>query len=323
MPEPILGAAAETLLKTLGEGIYLVDRDRKIVFWNAAAERITGFSAAEVLGRRCADNILIHVDEAGRELCTGCCPLAATLNDGQPRRSTVFLNHREGHRVAVQVQTLRLALEDGSVVGVEVFTETGSREALLEQIGELQRLSLADPLTGLPNRRQMESVIAARSAAMRRNGIPFGVLFVDIDRFKAVNDRFGHIAGDKVLVTVAKTLLSSVRPFDTVGRWGGRGISRGFPGHLPLKPQRHCRKAEKPRSRITHGLRGPQHIGNGLHRGHHGPSRRRRGIGYSQGRRPDVPGQEHWQEPGRPGLTLTKKRTGRILRFCRGCRKTV
>jgi diguanylate cyclase (GGDEF)-like protein/PAS domain S-box-containing protein len=237
MPEPILGAAAETLLKTLGEGVYLVDPDRRIIFWNAAAERITGFGQAEVIGKRCADNILVHVDETGRQLCTGCCPLAATLNDGQPRRSTVFLNHREGHRVAVQVQTLRLTLEDGSVVGAEIFTETGSREALLEQIGELQRLSLADPLTGLPNRRQMESVIAARSAAMRRNGIPFGVLFVDIDRFKAVNDRFGHIAGDKVLVTVAKTLLSSVRPFDTVGRWGGEEFLGIFPGISPANLQ--------------------------------------------------------------------------------------
>lgn len=230
MPEPILGDAAETLLKALGEGIYLVDPNRRIVFWNDAAERITGFRAAEVLGRRCADNILVHVDATGRQLCTGCCPLAATIDDSLPRRSKVFLNHREGHRVAVDVQTLKLALEDGSEVGAEIFTETGSREALLDQIGELQRLSLADPLTGLPNRRQIEAVMAASLAAMKRNGIPFGVLFLDIDRFKLVNDRLGHVAGDRVLVTVAKTLLASVRPFDTVGRWGGEEFLGVFPG---------------------------------------------------------------------------------------------
>ncbi len=233
MPEPILGTAVENLLKALGEGIYLVDRDRRIVFWNEAAERITGFSASEVLGRSCSDSILISVDDSGKELCTDCCPLAATLNDANPRHFTVFMHHKEGHRVAVDIRTLRLALEDGSVVGAEVFTETGSREALLEQIGELQRLSLADPLTGLPNRRQMESVLAARSAAMKRNGIPYSVLFVDIDRFKTVNDRCGHITGDKVLITVAKTLLGSVRPFDTVGRWGGDEFLGVFPGISP------------------------------------------------------------------------------------------
>lgn len=230
MPEPALGTAAETLLKALGEGVYIVDGNRRVIFWNDAAERITGFSAQEVLGRRCADNILVHVDDSGRELCTGCCPLAATMGDSAPRRSRVFLHHREGHRVAVDVQTLRLTLDNGSPAGAEIFTETGSREALLDQIGELQRLSLADPLTGLPNRRQMEAVIAARLAAMKRSGVQFGVLFMDIDRFKQVNDRYGHLTGDRVLATVARTLLASVRPFDTVGRWGGEEFLGVFPG---------------------------------------------------------------------------------------------
>ena len=233
MPETTLGAAAETLLKALGEGIYLVDTDRRIVFWNEAAERITGFSQAEVLGRKCSDSVLISVDAAGRNLCADCCPLMATLGDDISRHMAVFMHHKEGYRIAVDIRTLKLTLENGSIIGAEVFTETGSREALLEQIGELQRLSLADALTGLPNRRQMEAVIAARSAAMRRNGIPFGVLFVDIDRFKDVNDHYGHIAGDKVLVTVAKTLLGSVRPFDTVGRWGGEEFLGIFPGISP------------------------------------------------------------------------------------------
>jgi len=230
MPEPILGAAAETLLKALGEGVYLVDPDRRIVFWNEAAERITGFSATEVLGRKCSDSVLISVDAAGRNLCADCCPLMATLGDDISRHMAVFMHHKEGYRIAVDIRTLKLTLENGSIMGAEVFTETGSREALLEQIGELQRLSLADPLTGLPNRRQMESVLAARSAAMKRNGISFGVLFVDIDGFKIVNDRCGHVTGDKVLVTVGKTLLASVRPFDTVGRWGGDEFIAVFPG---------------------------------------------------------------------------------------------
>ncbi len=64
---------------------------------------------------------------------------------------------------------------------------------------------------------------------MRRNDITFGVMFIDIDHFKLCNDRYGHQAGDAVLAAVARTLLSSVRPFDTVGRWGGEEFLGVFP----------------------------------------------------------------------------------------------
>jgi diguanylate cyclase (GGDEF)-like protein/PAS domain S-box-containing protein len=223
----------EALLNSLGEGVYMVDTDRRVIFWNAAAERITGFSAGEVLGRRCADNILIHVDGAGRELCTGCCPLAATLNDSATRTGRVYLHHKEGHRVAVEVRTIQVVLEDGTRAGAEVFSEAGSREALLEEIGELRRLSLADTLTGLPNRRYLEVALSSGLAALKRNGVPFGVLFMDLDRFKDVNDRLGHQAGDAVLASVARTLQGSVRPFDTVGRWGGEEFLGVFPRVTP------------------------------------------------------------------------------------------
>ncbi len=229
MPEPIPVRGMNELLDSVSDGVYMVDEDRTVLFWNAAAESLTGFTAAEVMGRRCADNILIHVDENGKSLCSGCCPLSDTLADSVPRRGRVFLHHREGHRVAVDIHTLSLSLEDGTRVGVEVFREAGSTASLQQEIDELRRLSLADPLTGLPNRRQMEAVLSASVAAMRRNGIPFGVLFVDIDHFKAANDRYGHAAGDRVLLTIARTLLASVRPFDVIGRWGGEEFLGVFP----------------------------------------------------------------------------------------------
>jgi diguanylate cyclase (GGDEF)-like protein len=72
-------------------------------------------------------------------------------------------------------------------------------------------------------------VLDARLAAMRRNDIVFGVMFIDIDRFKRCNDTHGHRAGDAVLAAVGRTLLNSVRPFDTVGRWGGEEFLGVFP----------------------------------------------------------------------------------------------
>jgi PAS domain-containing protein len=88
----------ETLLDNLYDGVYFVDRERRITFWNKAAERITGFAKREVLGKRCADNLLRHVDHRGNSLCEGACPLSHTLGDGLFRSDTVFLHHQDGHR---------------------------------------------------------------------------------------------------------------------------------------------------------------------------------------------------------------------------------
>ena len=73
-----------TLLDNLYDGVYFVNPNREITFWNKAAERITGFTKAEVMGKRCADNLLCHVDQRGNSLCKGACPLSYTLGDGQP-----------------------------------------------------------------------------------------------------------------------------------------------------------------------------------------------------------------------------------------------
>ena len=63
------------LLDTLKDGVYFSDSRRKVTYWNKAAEEITGFRSAEVLGKFCGDNILIHIDEKGNNLCTGACPI--------------------------------------------------------------------------------------------------------------------------------------------------------------------------------------------------------------------------------------------------------
>lgn len=210
------------LIDNLGEGVYFVDRERRITLWNKAAEKITGFKQQEVVGRRCMDQVLTHVDDAGRCLCVESCPLSETIADGRERESEVYLHHKQGHRVPVRILTTPISNETGEIVGaVEVFTDNSRNIGLEEQLAELQRLALLDPLTHLPNRRYVESHIQARFAELHRNEWPFGVLFIDIDRFKDVNDQHGHETGDRVLQLVARTLASNSRPFDIVGRWGG------------------------------------------------------------------------------------------------------
>lgn len=91
------------VLDRMEDGVYLIDLDRRIRYWSQGAEQITGFSAEEVVGSSCADDVLCHVDEHGTHLCEEGCPLRAIMQDGQPRGAEVFLHHKAGHRVPVRV----------------------------------------------------------------------------------------------------------------------------------------------------------------------------------------------------------------------------
>ena len=210
------------VLDNLYDGVYFLDRNRQIFFWNKGAERITGYRAADVMGRSCADDILCHVDKQGHHLCRDGCPAAEVLNDGQRRETEVYLLHKNGYRKPVRIRVAPIEDAAGRIVGaMEIFSDDTSPESLRRRVALLEKLSSLDPLTHLPNRRSMEATIASRLAETHRYEVSFGVLFIDIDHFKSVNDTHGHETGDHVLRLVAKTLARSLRPFDLAGRWGG------------------------------------------------------------------------------------------------------
>ncbi|RJP28390.1 MAG: diguanylate cyclase [Actinobacteria bacterium] len=213
----------KSLLDNLYDGVYFVDTDRRITYWNRGAERLTGYDSEEVLGCYCRENILEHVDDKGVKLCeTSLCPAVKTLRDGRAREEEVYLHHKKGHRLPVAIRVAPILSPDGKVVGtVEVFSDNTPRVISKQTIEELQRIALLDPLTEVGNRRYAEMNLKFRLAEQDRYGWPFGILFIDIDNFKAVNDRFGHEVGDDVLRMTARTLVGSLRSFDLVSRWGG------------------------------------------------------------------------------------------------------
>jgi len=140
------GIEYRDVLANLLDGVYVVDTQRRISFWNQGAEKITGFSAAEVLGRACSDNILVHVTGQGARLCLGGCPLAQTLADGAPRQLDAYLHHKAGHMVPVRIQVEPVRNRSGEVVAaVETFSDNSEKIALLERIAELEQTALLDP----------------------------------------------------------------------------------------------------------------------------------------------------------------------------------
>lgn len=211
----------KTILENLYDGVYFVDCDRKILYWNKGAENITGYTSSEVIGKQCSDNIS-QVNDNGVQLCMTTCPLAKTVADSMPREINLYIRHKKGHRVPVLARTTTLHDSQGQIVGaIEIFSDNSPRLAITHRIKELEKMALLDPLTELANRRYIESNMQIKLSEMRRYSRPFGILFMDIDHFKKVNDLHGHDIGDKVLVMVANTFVKNVRGSDTIGRWGG------------------------------------------------------------------------------------------------------
>lgn len=219
----------QDLLDKMSDGVYFVNRDRAITYWNDGAERISGYSAQEVLGHRCAEGLLRHVTDSGQQLCRHGCPLLGVMRDGEPREADVFMHHKDGHRVPITVRGQALRSDDGQIVGsVEIFHTRGTNPYAAhcrERVDD----SL-DTVTGLAPRRFGELQLKALTQAVDEETATLGVLFIDADHFKDVNDTYGHKTGDEVLRMVGQSIVNGLRRGDIPVRWGGEEFLALLPG---------------------------------------------------------------------------------------------
>ncbi len=228
------------LLDCLYDGIYFVDKHRKITYWNKGAERLTGYTAQEAVGKHCFDNFLIHMDDGGSLLCLTGCPLRQTIADGQEREAHVSLRHKQGHRVPVSVRVSPIRDEQGLIAGaVEIFSDNSAARALEKRACELEALAYTDGLTGVANRRYIDLKVNQAIQEVELFDRPYGLILIDVDGFKEINDTYGHLVGDGLLKAVCEALRRTLRPTDVLGRWGGdefmvvaRDVTTDSLGHL-------------------------------------------------------------------------------------------
>ncbi len=207
----------------LHEGFFVVGRHRHIVLWNRAARSIAGYRSEEILGRRCLDGLLVHVDGHGRSLCEHACPVARCLEDGGDHSTLAYLRHRDGYRLPVHLRTSPVRRSDGHVLGIaQVFQDAWDRVGRLERYADLRRLGMVDPATRLPNRRFLLKALGGHADGFRRYGWRYGVLLLGVDGDEDRIDPAGERANERVLSMTANTLAACVRRGDTLGRWGRR-----------------------------------------------------------------------------------------------------
>lgn len=215
----------EQILNNLYEAVYFCDLDRKIVYWNKAAEKLTGYTRDEILNNNCFNNILVHTNYKGQQLCNGeNCLVLRAIKEKKLIEEEVFLKHKDGFRLPVIVRISPIIDVGGKPVGaVQIFSDNSAKLAAFQRIEKLESLAFIDSLTGIGNRRYTEIKIFVKLEEIKKSGMikNHGILFIDIDHFKKINDTFGHNFGDYVLKVVAKTILKNIREDDFIGRWGG------------------------------------------------------------------------------------------------------
>jgi len=207
------------VLDNLYDAVWLLDSERHITHWNAGAEKLTGYTAEEMIGADCKDRALAHLSKDGVDLCDSICPLLDTDNLRDIREAQVYLRHKEGHLVPAQARMVPIRDAKGHITGAaEIFSDRSVGDEIEKRLEELERLARLDVLTRLPNRRYIEEVVTAQLAELERFDRYFGIMMIDLDGFAKMNEKFGTASGDDVLRMIARTWFLAARPFDTVAR---------------------------------------------------------------------------------------------------------
>jgi len=209
------------LLERSFEGAFLIDQEKNILFWNQGAESISGYSAAEAIGRKCSEKLLAPIDEEGRLLCSQLCPVNKAVSEGLTQHLEIYIHHKEGYRLPVMMRIIPLHNSSQEVIGsAHIFIDTSPRLSMPPRAEELNRLDLIDTQTLIGNRTFLKIYLQSRLQEMQKFGLTFGLLLIDIDHLGEINDLYGRLTGDRIIATIARTLLSNLRFVDVLGRWG-------------------------------------------------------------------------------------------------------
>jgi diguanylate cyclase (GGDEF)-like protein len=224
-PEPLPAADAlfeGRLLDNMYDAVVFIDMAGRVVQWNRGAERLTGVAAVSVQGHAWHSELLGLSDEKGHSVSDADCPVYTATHCGVQSLRRLTIVGRGQRPVAVDTHAIPVINEQGITLGAILLFHDASSETSLEQrCQSLHEKATKDPMTQVANRAEFDRVHAMFVAAHQQQQVPCSLLMCDLDRFKLVNDTYGHQAGDDAIKSLASLLKSSCRPGDLVARYGG------------------------------------------------------------------------------------------------------
>ena len=230
----VLEQRLQTVTDVLSEGVFLVDQEGKLEFMNPEAEHLLGYGLEELKDRPVHE--VIHIQQGdGTLLGEGNSLLGRAILVGEEyRNDDDAFTCKSGRILPVSVgcrPVVSDGVSTGAVIAFRDMTEQKKYRESLEHINRvLERQASTDALTGIYNRMRFSKLLDVELNRARRYGTPFSVVLLDIDKFKSVNDTYGHLAGDNVLKELAGLLKGNIRSSDAVARWGGEEFIVMAPG---------------------------------------------------------------------------------------------
>ncbi len=204
-------------LASIGDGVVTIKPDNTVDYMNPAAERLTQFSTTQCLGHA-VDNVLQFVDRASGEEKPLFTTTSADVNNEISNDDRV-LRCNDGQLLDIQQTIASIIDNDGTTYGSVIVLRDVSEARTLER--KLQHQASHDPLTGLVNRREFENIAYNMLKRVQIDNSKHCLCFIDLDKFKAINDSCGHSSGDTLLQELSERVLACIRKSDTFSRLGG------------------------------------------------------------------------------------------------------
>ena len=210
---------AQITLQSIGDAVMTTDAQMRIEYLNPIAERLTGWNTVQACGRHMDEVFKIYNEQTRLPAVN---PIRECLEKNdivEMENHTILVRRTDNEEFHIEDSAAPIRRADGSILGaVMVFHDVTERK---NAQGRLHHIAFHDSLTGLPNRAMFRKKLSTAMTGARFMKKNVAVLFLDLDRFKIVNDSLGHAIGDELLILVAKRLEQCIRDSDVICRMGG------------------------------------------------------------------------------------------------------
>lgn len=204
------------ILDNISDGVFCVDLEKRIFYWNYAAEKITGYTEEEMIGKVCDDTSFRHMEHTNN--CAVICPVAEAMADEKIHIKPVYVRGCNGEIIEIVVNAYPIVI-DGNIVGaVEIFAQKSMVE-FYEPAEKLEIKKLRDPATDFPDRSYISYYIESKIQEKRHFENPFIVTFIKINNLDNLIARNNKTIGDEIIKALGDQIKKRSRQSDLIGRW--------------------------------------------------------------------------------------------------------